>query len=195
MWCGLALPWFIAMYVRHGTLFTDRLIFHDMWNRATQHVHDTNEGDDTSIRFYLWQLGYALFPWTGLAPLGLMYWLRAERLGGSRQGGRGRLPLHVVPLLLRPVHVHGHEVPPLHFPRGTGDRDAGRDHARPDAGGGGAQRAGRTVDVPAGTFAGAMLLLAGIARMLPGSILGTEGSRRGDPWDVPREQCWRSSAS
>ena len=34
------------------------------------HVHDTNEGDDTGIRFYIWQLGYALFPWTGLAPLG-----------------------------------------------------------------------------------------------------------------------------
>ena len=32
------------------------------------HVHDTNEGDDTSFRFYIWQLGYALFPWTGLVP-------------------------------------------------------------------------------------------------------------------------------
>jgi 4-amino-4-deoxy-L-arabinose transferase-like glycosyltransferase len=72
----VALPWYIAMYVRHGSPFTDRLIFHDMFNRAFHHVHDTNEGDDTSFRFYVWQLGYALFPWTGLAPLGLLWWLR-----------------------------------------------------------------------------------------------------------------------
>ncbi len=70
------------MYVRHGPPFTDRLIFHDMFNRAFHHVHDTNEGDDTSFRFYVWQLGYALFPWTGLAPLGLAWWLRR---GTSRE--------------------------------------------------------------------------------------------------------------
>ena len=61
---AVAMPWYVAMYVRHGSPFTDRLIFHDMFNRAFSHVHDTNEGDDTGIRFYLWQLGYALFPWT-----------------------------------------------------------------------------------------------------------------------------------
>lgn len=79
----VAMPWYVAMYVRHGSPFTDRLIFHDMFNRAFAHVHDTNEGDDTSFRFYLWQLGYALFPWTALAPLGLTYWLRR----GSRAAG------------------------------------------------------------------------------------------------------------
>jgi 4-amino-4-deoxy-L-arabinose transferase-like glycosyltransferase len=73
---AVAMPWYIAMYVRHGPPFTDRLIFHDMFNRAFSHVHDTNEGDDTSFRFYVWQLGYALFPWSGLAPVGLLWWLR-----------------------------------------------------------------------------------------------------------------------
>ena len=73
----VALPWFVAMYVRHGAPFTDRLIFHDMWRRALEHVHDTNEGDDTSFRFYVWQLGYALFPWSGLAPLGLLAWMKS----------------------------------------------------------------------------------------------------------------------
>jgi len=72
----VAIPWYVAMYVRHGSPFTDRLIFHDMFNRAVHHVHDTNEGDDTSFRFYVWQLGYALFPWIGLAPLGLLWWMR-----------------------------------------------------------------------------------------------------------------------
>jgi 4-amino-4-deoxy-L-arabinose transferase-like glycosyltransferase len=73
---AVSLPWYVAMYVRHGAQFTDRLFIHDMFNRAFSHVHDTNEGDDTSFRFYVWQLGYALFPWTGLAPLGLTWWLR-----------------------------------------------------------------------------------------------------------------------
>jgi 4-amino-4-deoxy-L-arabinose transferase-like glycosyltransferase len=76
IWCVLVLPWFVASYIRHGTPFTDELIFHDMFNRTFDHVHDTNAGDDTSIRFYIWQLGYALFPWTGLVPLGLLRWLR-----------------------------------------------------------------------------------------------------------------------
>jgi hypothetical protein len=82
----VALPWYVAMYVRHGGGFTDRLIFHDMFNRAFGHVHDTNEGDDTSFRFYIWQLGYALFPWTALAPLGLTWWLRRS---DTSDDGRG----------------------------------------------------------------------------------------------------------
>ena len=73
---AVAMPWWIAMFVRHGPAFPQRLIVHDMVDRAFSHVHDTNEGDDTSFRFYVWQLGYALFPWTGLAPLGLVYSLR-----------------------------------------------------------------------------------------------------------------------
>jgi 4-amino-4-deoxy-L-arabinose transferase-like glycosyltransferase len=72
----VALPWFVAMYSRHGQPFTDRLLFHDMFKRAFTHVHDTNEGDDVSFRYYVWQLGYATFPWTGLAPAGLLWWLR-----------------------------------------------------------------------------------------------------------------------
>jgi 4-amino-4-deoxy-L-arabinose transferase-like glycosyltransferase len=82
---AVAMPWFVAMYARHGQPFTDRLLFHDMFKRAFTHVHDTNEGDDTSFRFYVWQLGYAMFPWTGLVPAGLLYWLR-RREEGKRQG-------------------------------------------------------------------------------------------------------------
>jgi|GEM_PF-283581 len=73
---AVAIPWYVAMYIRHGSPFTDRLIFHDMFNRAFSHVHDTNEGDDTGIRYYIWQLGYAVFPWTGLVPLGLLWGFR-----------------------------------------------------------------------------------------------------------------------
>jgi 4-amino-4-deoxy-L-arabinose transferase-like glycosyltransferase len=73
----VALPWYVAMYVRHGNRFTDELIFHHMVKRAFDHVHDMNAGDDVSFRYYVWQLGYGLFPWTGLFPAALAF-------GGSR---------------------------------------------------------------------------------------------------------------
>jgi 4-amino-4-deoxy-L-arabinose transferase-like glycosyltransferase len=83
---AVALPWYVAMYVRHGHEFTDRLIFHDMYKRAMVHVHDTNEGDDVSFRFYIWQLGYALFPWTGLAPAALVWWARRRDDAAKGEG-------------------------------------------------------------------------------------------------------------
>jgi hypothetical protein len=65
----VALPWFVQMTARHGSGFLERLFVHDMYKRAFEHVHDTNAGDDTSIRYYLWQLGYGLFPATGVVAL------------------------------------------------------------------------------------------------------------------------------
>jgi 4-amino-4-deoxy-L-arabinose transferase-like glycosyltransferase len=83
---AVAIPWYLAMYIRHGQPFTDRLIFHDMYKRAMTHVHDTNEGDDVSFRFFIWQLGYAFFPWTGLVPAGLVWWARRKDDAQSGQG-------------------------------------------------------------------------------------------------------------
>ncbi|MBI5533002.1 MAG: glycosyltransferase family 39 protein [Deltaproteobacteria bacterium] len=86
----VALPWYVAMYMRHGQPFTDRLLFHDMWKRALTHVHDTNVGDDVSFRFFVWQLGYAFFPWTGLVPAGLVWWARRR---DDAKGGQGDVAL------------------------------------------------------------------------------------------------------
>ncbi len=72
----VCLPWYMQMYMRHGAPFTDRLLFHDMYKRAFVHVHDTNTGDDVSFRYYVWQLGYGLFPWAGFGAAGLLWWLR-----------------------------------------------------------------------------------------------------------------------
>jgi 4-amino-4-deoxy-L-arabinose transferase-like glycosyltransferase len=71
IFAAITLPWYVQSYMRHGEPFTDRLLFHDMYKRAFVHVHDTNAGTDTSIRYYLWQLGYGLFPWTGAALVGV----------------------------------------------------------------------------------------------------------------------------
>jgi len=76
----LLLPWYVQMYMRHGQPFTDRLLFHDMYKRAFVHVHDTNKGVDTSFAYYVWQLGYGLFPWTGLCAGGLVWWVRWQRI-------------------------------------------------------------------------------------------------------------------
>ncbi|MBN1605884.1 MAG: glycosyltransferase family 39 protein [Polyangiaceae bacterium] len=86
----VALPWFVQMYVRHGPAFTDRLFFHDMYKRAFVHVHDTNTGDDISFRYYIWQLGYGLFPWTGLCVGSLLWWAKEQSAGGeSERSGNG----------------------------------------------------------------------------------------------------------
>ncbi|HET9930678.1 MAG TPA: glycosyltransferase family 39 protein, partial [Polyangiaceae bacterium] len=68
----VTLPWYVQAFARHGTGFTDRLLFYDMYKRAFVHVHDTNAGDDVSFRYYIWQLGYGLFPFTGVALWGFL---------------------------------------------------------------------------------------------------------------------------
>lgn len=79
LWAAAALPWMVAMVARHGMPFLDRLLFHDMVKRALGHVHDTNEGEDVSFRYYLWQLGYATFPWVGVVPAAVVRWARGDQ--------------------------------------------------------------------------------------------------------------------
>lgn len=74
----VAAPWFVAMYMRMGDEFIQQLFVHHMLKRALDHVHDTNTGDDVSIRYFVWQLGYGLWPWTGLIPAGLIWWARTR---------------------------------------------------------------------------------------------------------------------
>jgi len=73
----LSLPWFIAMFVRHGHRFTDRILIHDHINRLTSGVH----GDNGSIQYFIWQLGYGVFPWFGVCVAALASWLFASRAG------------------------------------------------------------------------------------------------------------------
>ena len=65
-------PWFVAMFMRHGPAFTDRLLIHDQFNRVASGVH----GDTGAIDYFMAQLGYAMFPWVALAPAALTIWLR-----------------------------------------------------------------------------------------------------------------------
>ena len=92
VFAAVALPWYVQSYMRHGEPFTDRLLFHDMYKRAFVHVHDTNSGTDTSWRYYVWQLGYGLFPFTGLALVGLGQLLAVGDAGAARVSPRAPQP-------------------------------------------------------------------------------------------------------
>ncbi len=73
--CGF--PWYVAMYMRHGPGFTDRLLVHDHINRLAAGVH----GDKGSIEYFMEQLGFAMYPWVALLPaavLGFMWYRRQE---------------------------------------------------------------------------------------------------------------------
>jgi 4-amino-4-deoxy-L-arabinose transferase-like glycosyltransferase len=173
---AVALPWYVAMYVRHGPPFTDRLIFHDMFNRAFHHVHDTNEGDDTSLRFYVWQLGYALFPWTGFAPLGLLWWLRrgTSEEDNARADAAALLCLwFVIAFALFSFmgtkfhHYILPAVPPVAMLIGV---------VLDDVLGRGEPADGRRLpQYLAGLVAGLSLLVYGVARTQPGSFFGFKG--------------------
>ncbi|MDQ3035741.1 MAG: glycosyltransferase family 39 protein [Myxococcota bacterium] len=67
----VGLPWYVAMYIRHGQGFTDRLLVHDHINRLTAGVH----GDTGSAEYFFEQLGYGLFPWIALAPIAIAGWI------------------------------------------------------------------------------------------------------------------------
>lgn len=175
----VAIPWYVAMYVRHGPPFTDRLIFHDMFNRAFSHVHDTNEGDDTSFRFYVWQLGYALFPWTGLAPVGLLWWLRRkpdERADMSVLLCMWTL-LAFALFSFMGTKFHHYifpAVPPIAILIGVVLDDM--------LGPGPLARRGSMPLYVGGLVAGTALMVLGVTRMLPGSFLGVKpDGKLGDP--------------
>ena len=71
---AVSLPWYLAMYVRHGNAFTNRLLIHDHINRLAAGVH----GDKGTIAYFVEQTGYAMFPWIAFAPLALLVLYRSR---------------------------------------------------------------------------------------------------------------------
>ena len=66
----VGMPWYVAITGRLGNEFIERFIVHDIINRTMVGVH----GDTGSVRYFIWQLGYAMFPWSGLVPVALAGW-------------------------------------------------------------------------------------------------------------------------
>jgi 4-amino-4-deoxy-L-arabinose transferase-like glycosyltransferase len=167
----VALPWYVQMYARHGSPFIDRLLIHDMYKRAFVHVHDTNAGDDTSFRYYIWQLGYGLFPFTGLAGTALLYF---QRFGDEARSRRGQLLAWLMLWLLlvfgmfsvTKTKFHHYilpSVPPLALLSGVVlDRALF----------GAIAAKGRLFAYLSLLGAAALLLSYGVMRLFPGSVLG-----------------------
>ena len=63
----LVAPWYLAVYARHGRVFIDELVMRHMLGRTLDHLHDTNGADDVGIAYFVKQLGFAMFPWSGIA--------------------------------------------------------------------------------------------------------------------------------
>ncbi|HVH47053.1 MAG TPA: glycosyltransferase family 39 protein, partial [Labilithrix sp.] len=76
-------PWYLAVHARHGRVFLDELVMRHMLGRTLEHLHDTNEGEDVGIAYFVRQLGYATFPWSGIA-LSAVFAVRADER--SRRG-------------------------------------------------------------------------------------------------------------
>lgn len=90
MVCGL--PWYVAMHIRHGSGFLDRILVHDHLNRLASGVH----GDTGTIQYFIEQLGVGLFPWVAFVPAAIGYAIirvgRLERAAAPR----ARLQDHVL---------------------------------------------------------------------------------------------------
>jgi 4-amino-4-deoxy-L-arabinose transferase-like glycosyltransferase len=177
----VCLPWYLQMGARHGPPFWDRLIAHDMYKRAFVHVHDTNAGDNLSFRYYVWQLGYGLFPWTGLAVSGLLFWQRDgdERLDAKAEA-RALFALWFViafsmfTISLTKFHHYVLPcVPPVAMLTGIV-----LEQALPK----GAADARRIAVYVAAVGASALLLAYGALRVLGGSLFGAVPVPESSPW-------------
>jgi 4-amino-4-deoxy-L-arabinose transferase-like glycosyltransferase len=65
----VVLPWYVAMFVKHGNAFYTRFFVHDHFNRLGTGVHQIDSG--TFEHFLKW-LGIGMFPWVALVPFVLI---------------------------------------------------------------------------------------------------------------------------
>ncbi|MCO4760013.1 MAG: glycosyltransferase family 39 protein [Myxococcales bacterium] len=74
------LPWYVAMFCRHGMAYYNRFFVHDHFNRVGSGVHQIDQG--TFEHFIKW-LGFGLFPWTIFAPIALVAYARLRPKNGA----------------------------------------------------------------------------------------------------------------
>ena len=81
----LVAPWYLAVFARHGRVFIDELVMRHMLGRTLEHLHDTNGTDDVGIAYFVKQLGYAMFPWSGIALVAALAAPGQDDSGASRR--------------------------------------------------------------------------------------------------------------
>lgn len=70
------LPWYVAMFCRHGMPYYQRFFIHDHFNRVGAGVHQIDTG---TFEYFVEWLGYGLWPWSAFAPLALIALVAAVR--------------------------------------------------------------------------------------------------------------------
>ncbi|NOY90065.1 MAG: hypothetical protein GXP55_02565 [Deltaproteobacteria bacterium] len=88
----VGLPWYVAMYIRHGNGFTDQLLVQDHFQRLLVGVH----GDKGTIQYYIEQFGYAAFPWAGLVLAAILGWAWYRDVEGDGAPARQKRMLLVM---------------------------------------------------------------------------------------------------
>ncbi|MSQ82883.1 MAG: hypothetical protein EXR77_08195 [Myxococcales bacterium] len=63
------LPWYVAMFCRHGLPYYQRFFIHDHFNRVGAGVHQIDTG---TFEYFVEWLGYGMWPWSAFAPLALI---------------------------------------------------------------------------------------------------------------------------
>ncbi len=86
------LPWYVAMFCRHGRAYYNRFFVHDHFNRVGSGVHQIDSG--TFEHFIKW-LGFGLFPWTAFVPVAVLALVR-QRRGAEGEGAGGLRPVEVL---------------------------------------------------------------------------------------------------
>lgn len=70
------MPWYVAMFCRHGMPYYQRFFIHDHFNRVGAGVHQIDTG---TFEYFVEWLGYGLWPWSAFAPLALIALVAAVR--------------------------------------------------------------------------------------------------------------------
>ena len=71
----VGLPWYMAMFAKHGWAYYNRFFIHDHFKRLASGVHQVDSGN---FEHYIKWLGIGLFPWVAFAPLAIA-WLIKQR--------------------------------------------------------------------------------------------------------------------
>lgn len=100
----LVAPWYLAIYARHGRAFLDELVVRNMLGRTLDHLHDTNEGEDTGIRYFVRQLAYGTFPWCGILPLALLQRVRRRPVASALFAGAAVAGFVLITLMKTKFH-------------------------------------------------------------------------------------------
>lgn len=78
---AMALPWYMAMFARHGWAYYNRFFVHDHFKRLSAGVHQVDSGN---FEHFIKWLGIGMFPWVAFVPLALG-WLVMQH---ARSAGR-----------------------------------------------------------------------------------------------------------